>query len=129
MATMMTLSSTPTIVLDWPSLAWTTILAGLTFSCLAIKARFAWIAQQGALARALAHVVIGYFGLGMMIFGASAAARGRFPVPGGAAWEGPIAIVGGLAALVIGSTTLAEHVLSVRAAHREAEMARASASN
>lgn len=125
MATLIALSSTPTMVIDWPSLAWTAILAGLTFSCLAIKSRFAWIAEQGTFARVLAHVVIGYFGMGMMMFGASAAARGRFPVPGGAAWEGPIALVGGLAAFVIGTTTLVEHVLAVRASQREPQPVRA----
>ena len=119
MATMTTLSSTPGLVLDWPSLAWTTVLAGLTFACLAIKSRFAWIAEQGAAARVLAHVLIGYFSMGMMVFGASAAARGRFPVPGGAAWEGTVAIVGGLAAFVIGTTTLVEHLATVRSMYRE----------
>ena len=111
------------MALDWPSIAWTLILAGLTFSALAIKSRFAAIAEQGAAARVLAHVLIGYFGLGMMTFGAAAAARGRFPVPGGAAWEGTVAIVGGLAAFVIGSTTLVEHLVAMKASHREAQPA------
>lgn len=123
MTSMIALSNAPTIVLDWPSIAWTLILAGLTFSALAIKSRFASIAEQGAVARVLAHVLIGYFGLGMMTFGASAAARGTFPVPGGSAWEGTVAIVGGLAAFVIGSTTLVEHLVAMRASHREAQSA------
>ena len=119
MASAILINSAPSLVFDWPSLAWTTILAGLTFSCLAIKSRFAQVAAQGAAARALAHVVIGYFGLGMMLFGASSAARAHFPVPGGAAWEGPVAVLGGMAAFVIGSTTLVEHLVQVRAARRE----------
>ena len=127
MASMITLSSTPGFVLDWPSLAWTAILAGLTFSCLAIKSRFSWISEQGAFARTLAHVVIGYFGMGMMAFGASAAARGHFPVPGGAAWEGPVAIVGGIAAFVIGTTTLVEHCVAVRSTQQADQMARVTA--
>jgi hypothetical protein len=120
MASVILINSAPSFAFDWPSLAWTTILAGLTFSCLAIKARFAQVAAQGAVATAIAHMVIGYFGLGMMLFGASSAARAHFPVPGGAAWEGPIAVIGGIAAFVIGSTTLVEHALQVRAARREA---------
>ena len=123
MTSMIVLNNAPTLVLDWPSIAWTTLLAGLTFACLAVKARFPSIAEQGAVARVLAHVLIGYFGLGMMTFGAAAAARGRFPVPGGAAWEGSIAIVGGLAAFVIGSTTLVEHLVAMKATHREAQSA------
>ena len=78
-------------------------------------------------ARTLAHVVIGYFGMGMMAFGASAAARAHFPVPGGAAWEGPIAVVGGLAALVIGSATLVEHCVTVRATRQADQLARVTA--
>jgi hypothetical protein len=58
---MITLSSTPGYALDWPSLAWTTLLA----------------------------------------------------------WEGAVAMVGGLAAFVIGTTTLVEHLMTIRATHRE----------
>lgn len=125
MATAILINSAPSLAFDWPSLAWATILAGLTFSCLAIKSRFAQVAAQGAVASALAHLVIGYFGLGMMAFGAMAAARAHFPVPGGAAWEGPVAVLGGIAAFVIGSTTLVEHVVQVRAARRESVETRA----
>lgn len=108
---------TPLILLDWASIAWAAVLAGLTLSALTVKSRFRNIAEHGAGARVLAHALIGYFSFGMMAFGASAAASARFPVPGGAAWEGPIAVAGGAAALIIGTVTLVEHVVQVRALH------------
>lgn len=111
-------SSASVLMLDWPSVAWAAILAGLTLACLSIKARYPTIAELGIAARVLAHVVIGYFSLGMLAFGASALVRSYFPVPGGAAWEGPVAILGGIAAMTIGGCTLAEHALQVRALRR-----------
>jgi hypothetical protein len=101
------------LVIDWPSILWALVLAGLTGTALSIKSRYPAIARAGAPARVLAHVVIGYFGLGMTSFGAWCAVQARFPVPGGAAWTGPVAIVGGLAAATIGTCTLVEHVVRV----------------
>jgi hypothetical protein len=106
--------------LDWPSLGWVLVLAGLTAACLRVKARFPEIAAAGKLPAALAHVVVGYFSVGMMAFGVTAATNAYFPVPGGSAWEGSIAVVGGIAALTIGSCTLLEHVARVRVAGRQA---------
>jgi hypothetical protein len=102
--------------LDWPSLAWVLILAGLTMACLRVKARFPEIAAAGRVPAVLAHVVIGYFGVAMSAFGLSATTSAYFPVPGGAAWEGPVAVVGGMAAFTIGACTLLEHLVRVRSA-------------
>jgi hypothetical protein len=107
-------------LVDWPSLGWTALLAVLTFTCLTVRARFRQVAAAGRVAEVLGHVVVGYFSLGMSLFGGFAAAQAYFPVPGGVAWEGPVAVIGGLAALTIGATTLYEHVLNVVAMHREA---------
>src|SRR5437870_5302661 len=96
-------TATSTMNLDWPSLAWAAILGGLTFACLRVKSRFPAISEQGALARVLAHLVIGYFSIGMTAFGAFAAFNAEFPVPGGAAWTGPVAVIGGFAAITIGT--------------------------
>ena len=111
------------VATDWPSLAWTAILGGLTFSCLAIEKKFDRIAEMGAGARVVGHALIGYFGFGMSAFGVWCVTSARFPVPGGAAWNGPIAVVGGLAACVIGTTTLVQHCVRVRAGLRERAVA------
>jgi hypothetical protein len=108
--------------IDWASITWVTILAGITFSCLAIKTHYARIAEQGAVERFMAHAVIGYFGIGMILYGASAAASEHFVVPGGAAWNGSIAVLGGISAFVIGSTTLLEHAVRVRSLARDTEL-------
>lgn len=107
------------LVLDWSSIGWALLLTGLTLAALAIKARYPAIAEQGRAARALAHLLVGYFGTGMVLLGAHAALTSTFPVPGGAAWEGPVAIAGGLAAMTIGGSTLLEHVLCVARLRRE----------
>jgi hypothetical protein len=103
-------SASPVALIDWPSVGWTALLAVITFTCLCVKARFRQVAQAGRVAAVLGHVVIGYFGVGMVIFGGMAAFEATFPVPGGVAWEGPVAVIGGVAALLIGATTLYEHV-------------------
>jgi hypothetical protein len=103
----------PLSELDWPSLGWVMLLLGLTMACLRVKARFASIAEHGKAAELLAHVIVVYFGLGMLTFGVTAALRATFPVPGGVAWQGPIAVIGGIAAMTIGGCTLAEHVVSI----------------
>jgi len=105
---------------DWPSLGWTAMLGVLTAACLTVRARFRQIAATGRAAEVLAHVVVGYFALGLTLFGAMAAMRARFPVPGGTAWEGPVAVIGGIAALVLGATTIYEHLANVLAFRREA---------
>jgi len=104
--------------IDWPSLAWAMLLFGITLAVLAIKARYPAIARMGSFARITAHACIGYFGVGMVALGLSAIANGSLPVPGGVAWDGNVAIVGGFAALVAGSITLGEHVAQSWAIHR-----------
>lgn len=101
------------VTVDWSSIAWALLLSGLTLAAIAIKARYPAIAEKGPVARALAHALIGYFGLGMTLLGLHAAAFASFPVPGGAAWEGTVAVTGGLAATTIGACTLLEHLLCV----------------
>ena len=103
-------TATPAALIDWPSVGWTALLAVLTFTCLTVKARFRQVTRAGRVATVLGHVAVGYFGVGMVVFGGMAAFEGTFPVPGGVAWEGPVAVIGGIAALVIGATTLYEHV-------------------
>ena len=100
--------------LDVGSIAWVCLLGALTYSCLRVNARFEAVAEAGRGAELLAHVVMGYFSLGMLAFGAAAAVNARFPVPGGAAWEGPVAVLGGLAAFTIGCCSAIEHVRLVR---------------
>jgi hypothetical protein len=119
---MMSFLPDPTLIaaVDWPSLGWTALLGVLTAACLTVRVRFRQIAAAGRAAEILAHVVVGYFGVGMALFGGAAALHARFPVPGGVAWEGPIAVIGGIAALVIGSTTLYEHLVEVLAVRRGA---------
>lgn len=112
-------SASPLQLVDWPSLGWVALIGSLTFACLTVKSRFEHVSRMGRFPELLAHVVIGYFGLGMTAFGGWAAATATFPVPGGHAWEGPVAVAGGLAALTIGSCTLAEHLMQVRAMRRE----------
>ena len=109
-------------LVDWPSLTWIALLAALSLACLTVKARFERIAESGRLAEVLAHVAVGYFGVGLVLFGATSAFQAWFPVPGGAAWEGGVAVLGGLAAVTIGATTLFEHlanVVQIRHAARE----------
>lgn len=115
------MDSTMTNVLermDWASLGWAALLAAITVACLAIQRNYARIAEMGRAARIVAHMAIGYFGLGMLAFGAVSAATRSLPVPGGIAWEGGVAVIGGLAACVIGGTTLIEHAVRVAAQHR-----------
>ena len=112
-------TASPLALMDWPSLAWIALIATLTFATLIVKARYGRIHEMGKAAQRLAHVTIGYFGLGMVAFGSWSAVNAYFPVPGGNGWEGGLAIVGGLAALTIGSCTLGEHALQVRALSRE----------
>jgi hypothetical protein len=106
-------AASPLLLVDWPSLGWVALIAALTFATLTVKARYDRISEMGRAARALAHVTIGYFGVGMTLFGAWSAVNAHFPVPGGAGWEGGLAIVGGLAAVTIGSCTLGEHAVRV----------------
>lgn len=106
--------------LDLASLGWGLLLATITGACLWIQRKYPRIAGMGAAARVVAHVTIGYFSFGMMAFGAAAAARQSLPVPGGLAWEGGVAVIGGLAACIIGGTTLIEHAMQVAAMHRDA---------
>lgn len=104
--------------LDLSSIAWVCVLGALTFACLRVRAKFDVVAASGRVSEMLAHVVIAYFSLGMLAFGASAAVTARFPVPGGSAWEGPVAVIGGLAAFTIGCCSAVEHALLVRARRR-----------
>lgn len=106
---------------DWSSLSWVVLIAALTLACLTVKKRFESIAESGRAAEVLAHVVVAYFSLGMALYGASAVVRGYFPVPGGAGWEGGVAVIGGMAAFLIGATTLYEHVASVVHAREQAQ--------
>lgn len=99
--------------IDWASAAWALLIAGITAACLAIKSRYERIAAQGRWEALFANLTIGYFGLAMAAFGAVSALRAHLPVPGGVAWEGPVAVMGGLAAFVVGTTTLAEHAVGV----------------
>lgn len=105
---------------DWASISWALVIAIITLACTWVQKNYARLAESGAAARVLMHVVIGYFGFGMLAFGAFAAATRTLPVPGGLAWEGGVAVIGGLAACVIGGTTLIEHAAHVAAHRREA---------
>lgn len=107
------------IGLDWPSIGWVALLALLTWACLAVKSRYSVIAECGRGPALLANVVIGYFSIGMLTFGVTAAARAHFPVPGGTAWDGAVAVIGGIAAVTIGGCTLLEHAVTVRARQRQ----------
>jgi len=118
--TLLLANTTAVGLVDWPSLGWTALLGILTFTCLTVHARFRHVAAAGRVAEALGHVVVGYFSLGMLLFGGMAAFQAYFPVPGGVAWEGPVAVIGGIAALVIGGTTATEHVITVIAMRHEA---------
>ena len=116
---MQALNPTPALhaALDWPSLGWAALLLGITFAVLAVKARYPVVAKLGLVPRVIAHACVGYYGVGMAALGMSAVASGHMPVPGGAAWDGPIAIIGGFAALVAGSITLGEHVAAAWSFH------------
>ena len=119
----------PLLLLDWPSLAWVVLIGALTFATFTVKSRYQRLHEMGAIPRTLAHVSIGYFGLGMTAYGAWSAFHAYFPVPGGFAWEGGLAVLGGLSALTVGTCTLGEHVVQVatlrRAEQGEAVPARA----
>lgn len=99
--------------IDWASAGWALLIACITAACLAIKSRYERIAAQGRWEALFANLTIGYFGLGMAAFGAVSALRAHLPVPGGIAWEGPVAVMGGVAAFVVGATTLAEHAVGL----------------
>jgi hypothetical protein len=118
----LTISSSTGADFDVASLCWGLLLACITAACLWIQRRYPSIAGMGPSARVVAHVAIGYFGFGMMAFGAASAATRTLPVPGGTAWEGGVAVIGGLAACLIGGTTLIEHVVQVAALRRDEEM-------
>ena len=107
-----------TAFLDWQSICWALLLACITLACLWIQRRYPAIHRMGRGARILANLTIGYFGAGMLAFGAFSAATRCLPVPGGVAWEGGVALLGGLAACLIGGTTLVEHAVNVAALHR-----------
>ncbi len=107
---------------DWSSLCWVVMLACITAAVMWVKSAYARIADMGPVPRVLAHVTIGYFGVGMTAFGVVSALRGSLPVPGGVAWEGAVAVIGGLAALVIGASTLAEHVAHCLAMNRASDV-------
>lgn len=113
--------------LDYQSIAWVALIGLLTYACLAVKSRYARIADAGRVPAALANVIIAYFSIAMFTFGATATARASFPVPGGMAWEGTVAVIGGAAAMVIGACTALEHALALRARRRELAAAPASA--
>lgn len=116
-------TASPLALMDWTSLGWIALIAAITFATLTVKARYGQIHEMGKAAQRLAHLTIGYFGLGMAAFGSWSAVNAYFPVPGGAGWEGGLAIIGGLAALTIGGCTLGEHAMQVRALGREAAVA------
>ena len=114
MSSILLASFSPYAQIDWASISWTLLLGGLTIAALAVEERFETIAMNGRIAALLGHVVIGYFSFGMLLFGAWSAGRATFPVPGGQAWEGPVAVIGGISAMTIGACTLLKHAATVR---------------
>lgn len=120
----LTISGGASASFDWASPAWALLLAAITATCLVILRKFPRIAESGAAARVVAHVAIGYFGFGMLAFGVSSAVSRSLPVPGGVAWEGGVAVIGGIAACVIGGSTLVEHAVQVASMYRASRMAR-----
>jgi hypothetical protein len=112
-------AASPLALIDWPSLGWVALIAAVSFATLTVKARYASIHEMGRGAQWLAHLTVGYFGLGMATFGSWSVANAYFPVPGGAGWEGGLAMIGGLAAFTIGGCTLSEHALQAGALSAE----------